>query len=126
MQRVQGPAIGLIVTGGLGLLMSLVSFVMNLAGVGMSGLSGDELGAAANMFAGGLGLAMAMFGFLASAFVGWCGLQMKELKNRTLVTVGSVLAMIPCLSPCCLIGLPIGIWALIVMNDPAVKGSFRS
>ena len=33
--------------------------------------------------------------------------------------------MVPCISPCCLVGLPIGIWALVVLNKPEVKGSFH-
>jgi hypothetical protein len=32
--------------------------------------------------------------------------------------------MIPCLSPCCCLGLPIGIWALVVLLDNNVKASF--
>jgi hypothetical protein len=32
---------------------------------------------------------------------------------------------VPCISPCCLVGLPIGIWALVVLNKPEVKSSFH-
>lgn len=129
LQKIQGPAVGLIVTGALGLLMSLVSFVMNLLGTGMSGLSGlsdDQMAGAMNMLAGGVGIVFAVIGFLVSAFIVWAALQMKDLRNRTLSIVASVVAMIPCISPCCILGLPIGIWALITINDPAVKGAFRS
>jgi hypothetical protein len=35
-----------------------------------------------------------------------------------------VVAMVPCLSPCCILGLPLGIWALIVLMKPEVKSSF--
>lgn len=129
LQKIQGPAVGLIVTGALGLLMSLVSFVMNLLGAGMSGLSGlsdDQMAGAMNMFAGGVGIVFAVIGFLVSAFIVWAAMQMKDLRNRTLSIVASVVAMIPCISPCCILGLPIGIWALITINDPAVKGAFRS
>ncbi len=34
-------------------------------------------------------------------------------------------AMIPCVSPCCLLGLPLGIWALIVLVKPEVKAAFQ-
>jgi hypothetical protein len=33
--------------------------------------------------------------------------------------------MIPYISPCCCLGLPIGIWALVVLNNEQVKSSFR-
>ena len=38
----------------------------------------------------------------------------------------TILAMIPCISPCCLLGLPVGIWSLVVLLDENVKASFRS
>lgn len=38
----------------------------------------------------------------------------------------SILSMVPCVSPCCLLGLPVGIWALVVLNTPEVKQAFRS
>jgi hypothetical protein len=37
----------------------------------------------------------------------------------------SILALAPCISPCCLVGLPIGIWALVVLSKPEVKSSFH-
>lgn len=39
---------------------------------------------------------------------------------------GAIISVIPCLgSPCCILGIPFGIWALVVLNDPAVKAGFR-
>jgi hypothetical protein len=37
----------------------------------------------------------------------------------------SVIAMIPCISPCCIVGLPIGIWAMVVLSKPEVKSAFH-
>src|ERR1044072_8224113 len=37
-QQVQGPALGLLITAGIAILFSLLGLVMNLLGVGMSGL----------------------------------------------------------------------------------------
>jgi hypothetical protein len=36
----------------------------------------------------------------------------------------SILAAAPCLSPCCLFGLPIGIWSIVVLMNDNVKRSF--
>ena len=33
--------------------------------------------------------------------------------------------MVPCISPCCLLGLPFGIWALSVLNKPHVQAAFK-
>jgi len=40
--------------------------------------------------------------------------------------VASILAMVPCISPCCLLGIPIGIWALVVLMKPEVQQAFVS
>jgi predicted signal transduction protein with EAL and GGDEF domain len=37
----------------------------------------------------------------------------------------SCLAMVPMLGPCYVLGIPIGIWALIVLRRPDVRKSFR-
>ena len=60
---------------------------------------------------------------IGSAIVFFGGLQMKNLKNRGFVMFSSILAMTPC-NCCCILGLPFGIWALVVLNDEAVKRSF--
>ena len=52
-------------------------------------------------------------------------IRMKELRSYGLAMAGAILGMLPYLSPCCLLGLPFGIWALVVLADPAVKAAFR-
>jgi hypothetical protein len=53
------------------------------------------------------------------------GVKMLSLSGRGLAITGSVLAMIPCVnSLCCIVGLPVGIWALVVLSDPGVKAAF--
>jgi hypothetical protein len=51
-------------------------------------------------------------------------LSMKKVHGYGFAMAAAILAVIPCTSPCCL-GLPFGIWALVVLNDPAVKAAFR-
>lgn len=125
-QRVQGPAVGLLVTGALGILTALVSLLMNIAGMGMSGLAGDQSAMAANVLSGGVGILFALVGLCSASFILWASLQMRKLEKRQLAFIASIVAMIPCISPCCIIGLPIGIWSLIVLNEPAVQQAFRS
>ena len=38
----------------------------------------------------------------------------------------AIVAVIPCVAPCCLLSLPFGIWALVVLGDSSVKAAFRS
>lgn len=53
------------------------------------------------------------------------GVQMIRAKSRGLAMFSSVLVMIPCVtSVCCLLGVPIGIWALVTLGKPEVKAAF--
>ena len=52
--------------------------------------------------------------------------NMLNLRNRMLAMSAAIISVIPCVSACCVLGVPFGIWALIVMNDPGVKANFRS
>jgi hypothetical protein len=49
---------------------------------------------------------------------------MKRLENYGFALTGAIVAMVPC-SGCCLLGLPFGIWALVVLSDSSVKEAFR-
>ena len=53
-------------------------------------------------------------------------LKMKKLENHGLAMAASILAIVPCITPCpcCCFGIPIGIWALIVLCKPEVKSYF--
>lgn len=71
---------------------------------------------------------MAIFGTLGMTLdililVG--ALRMGSLRGRTLAMVGAICAIIPANS-CCCIGLPLGIWALIVLMNPDVKAAFEA
>jgi hypothetical protein len=50
---------------------------------------------------------------------------MQKLSSYGLSLTTAIVVLIPCFSPCCLLGLPIGIWALVVLNKPEVKSQFR-
>ena len=55
------------------------------------------------------------------------GLNLMRLKNRGLAMTGAILACLPCFtSCCCLLGLPLGIWAVTVCNRPDVRPHFDS
>jgi len=52
------------------------------------------------------------------------GIQMLRLKARGLAIAASVLSMINIGSCCCILGLPIGIWALVILLMGDVKQAF--
>jgi hypothetical protein len=51
------------------------------------------------------------------------GMHMRKLQSRRLAIAASVLAMIPCL-PVCILGVPVGLWSLIVLVQPDVRRVF--
>lgn len=51
--------------------------------------------------------------------------RLRNLKSFPLVVTAVILGIVPCTSPCCCIGLPVGIWALVVLFKPEVKSAFR-
>lgn len=125
-QQVQGPAIGLIITAVIGGLWAIFGLLGNALGMGMAGLESmtSEYAWAEYAFGGAMGMVGSLIALVIAVFLVWAALQMKALRNWMLAVVASVLAMIPCISPCCIIGLPIGIWALVVLLKPEVKAAF--
>jgi hypothetical protein len=139
-QDIAGPAVGLMITAGLGILVEILGIVLDLSGAqaarmneiysrfyGQYGQS-EEMVRAAQMFAGSTGAIVRGVGILICIFMLYGALKMKKLENYGLSIAVSILAMIPCLSPClspcCVIGLPIGIWALVMLNKPGIKMHF--
>jgi hypothetical protein len=130
LSMVSGPAIGLIVAVSIGIALALVGIILQMLGMGMAGMSGFENTQNAEavkmmqMMSGGLGIVIRCVGILVGFFIIYGCVKMKKLENHGLSLAVSIVAMLPCLSPCCCIGLPIGIWALVVLNKPEVKQYF--
>lgn len=128
MQKVNAPAIALMVMAGIGILGQLISLVLRMLGTGMSmmsvpgGSDGSEQLAA--MMSGTLGVVAGILGILVGGFIIFAAMKMRALQSWPMALAASVVAMVPCLSPCCCIGLPIGIWSLVVLLDNNVKASF--
>jgi len=52
-------------------------------------------------------------------------IKMMKLQSYGLAMTAAVLTVIPCFgSCCCFIGIPIGIWAMVVLNKDYVKSQF--
>ena len=77
------------------------------------------------MLTGPVGVALGVVGILVSVVILLGAMKMKKLESYGLAMAASIIAMIPCLSPCCLLGLPIGIWAVVVLSKPEVKSAFH-
>jgi hypothetical protein len=51
------------------------------------------------------------------------GHKMKRLESRRLAVAAAILALVP-FGPAVLIGVPVGIWALVVLTEPDVEAAF--
>ena len=52
-------------------------------------------------------------------------IQMMRLRGHGLAVAGSVLAMLNLGNLCCILGLPFGIWSLLVLMRPDVRKAFQ-
>jgi hypothetical protein len=129
-QRVSGPATGLLITGIIGIVVQGIGLVMNLAGVGAAAVQPPPAPGAPDFqwqayTHGPIAITSAIIGLVIGIVIVMGALKMKNLQSYGLAMTSSILAMIPCISPCCLLGLPIGIWSVVVLSKPEVKSAFR-
>jgi len=126
--RVAGPATALMVTGWLGLALDLFRMVTMIAQIGFMGAQGarprgDEWAAFA-MF-GGMGVVGLLVSIVLCILVIVGAMKMKALESYGFALASAIIALLPC-GPCCLLGIPFGIWAIVVLSDGQVRAAFRS
>jgi len=131
-QQVNTPAILLMVTGGLGIVSGLIGLVQAFMGRGAAlppqVYDDPNLAQFRGMFEAlqSGGWVFNLIGLALCGLIFFGGLKMKNLENFGLAIAASIIAIIPCFSGCCcIIGMPAGIWALVVLNKPEVKAAFR-
>jgi hypothetical protein len=62
---------------------------------------------------------------IASSFVLYGAIQMKNMKKYETARAAAIVSMIPLLGPCCIFGIPFGIWAFVSLGRPGVRNAFR-
>ena len=127
--QIKGPAIGLMIASGMTFAFYLfcTGLMVFVGGLGFiapgSSSGGDPMGGLLSGVIGGV-----VYGFFAIAslvaFVG--ALRMKSLRTYPLAMTSAILSILPCTTyVCCMLMMPFGIWALIVLMKPEVKAEFR-
>jgi hypothetical protein len=130
-RAVSAPAVCLIVTAILGMLNSAVGVVLNLTGVRFPGLDLPreprfaEFERFFEMLGGTMGTISGLISLAVGAFILVGAFKMMKLRSYGMAVAASIIAMIPCVSPCCCLGLPFGIWALVVLSRREVKSAFE-
>jgi hypothetical protein len=126
--RVSGPATGLIVLGVIGIALNAMGLLLHIVGLaagnaGWGGAGNDPF----SVFFGNriVGIGGGAVSLIISVLILAGAIKMKRLESHGLAMATAIIAVIPCFSPCCLLGLPFGIWALTVLNDAHVKAAFH-
>lgn len=121
-ERVRWPALGLLVTAGVSLLVTLsaAAFSLALLATGVSGGLAGVSPPGTILFR--LTWEAALVACNAVVIVG--AIQMMRLRQPSLAMATCVIALVPCVGPCFVLGMPFGLWGLHVLNDPGVSGSF--
>lgn len=137
LQKVNAPAVALMVTGILNLLFGVwglvktAFFPSNLQELDsqLQQLNNPQLVELfhkwMHMVQGPFAIAGSLFGLGLSVLILMGAIKMRSLKSYEFSMTAAIVAMLPCVTSCCLIGLPFGIWALIVLTKPEVKSHFN-
>lgn len=72
-----------------------------------------------------VGITFSVIGLAANALIIYGAISMLNVQRYGLAMTAAILTMLPITSPCCLIGLPAGIWALVALTRPGVSEAFR-
>ena len=122
--RLAGPAIALIVVASLGLALQLIALPINLWQLG----AGPQPRPPIDMplvFEPGFAVGSGILNMIVAIVMLVGAIKMKKLESYGFAMTASILAVIPCFSPCCCLDLPFGIWALVVLSDARVRAAFR-
>lgn len=132
---VKAPAILMIVTAALGLLHAIYSIVMIWQAPvedivrQVEKQMGQQFPVQVPI--GFIKTAMVATGsmpIVAAVIILFAGQRFLSLRSRGLVMTGGILLLLPCCGitfPVCVLGVPVGIWSLVVLSRPDVRAAFR-
>lgn len=123
--RVTGPAIGLIVTAAISVAFVLLALTFDawllVSGTAQKMAQPRGMPRETQLMIRG---AWSCLMLATDAVILAGALRMMRLRGRGLAQAACILAVIPCIGPCFVIGFPFGIWGLVVLNDAQVRRAF--
>jgi hypothetical protein len=122
------PAVFLMIVGGVGILANLSSLVVTLINAGaepmLPAATGSPQDDVAFFASASTIVTLVLFAAVANGLVLFGGYQMFRQTSYNMAIAASILAMVPC-SFGFLVGLPIGIWSLVILSRADVKAGFK-
>ena len=127
-QRVQLPASGLIIVGALNGMSGVLLILGRLASLvnGPEREFTDDARRLGYLTATIYIPLVSLISIIVAPVIIYGGIQMLKARRYSNALLAAILALIPLSSVCCIPGIPIGIWALIVLRNPEVKAAFQS
>src|SRR6185312_2792707 len=120
LSAVKGPAIALIISSALGVIFYAFNTIVIFGRLGHytpipAGASPMQRGFLEGMHGPGA-LLFSMFLVVLNGLIIFGATRMMKLQGHSIAIITCIAAMIPCFSGiCCLLGLPFGIWGIIVL-----------
>lgn len=141
LHRVKAPAIALKVTAILNILLAIWSLVqimflrpnMDQLNSALRQIGDAQLQQSVqqlleqwvHMAYGPFGVVNSLFNLLMALLIYIGAARMQSLRSYEFALTAAILAMVPCLTPCCLLGLPFGIWAVVALGKTGMKSQFH-
>ena len=132
----QGPSLALLLMGTVGLVITLSGFVardwlvdalLRATANFPAAVPSEQLGLWKTELSRNLTMrdyVRGLAGVVINGVMIAGALAMRRLENRNLALAAATFALIPC-QCCCCVSIPFGVWALLMLNRPEVKQSFR-
>ena len=125
LQALKAPAIALIVAHGLGmLLLLLVLSYWLLVSMGFLAVPDPDV-AVFGFFLGISGIVSGCLAVISTTVALVASIMMLRGKSWGFSLTGAILSVIPCLNGCCLLSMPFGIWAIVILMKEETKTFFR-
>lgn len=126
LNKLKVPAIGLIVTGIINFLWGILSVITNIyLFVTKQSHFANPLQNSAEQLGVIIGIAITVLSLAVSPIIIYGAIQMMKGNKYSLAKISAILAIVPVTSCCFLAGIPLGIWALVVLNQPDVEMVFK-
>lgn len=126
-KALKAPAIALIVAGAINGSLGFLTLVGGLFRLvtGFESLPTNEAERIGFVFGTLISYGIAIVTLLAAPVILYGGVKMLNGQSYGLVKTSAVLSILPLTSCCFLIGIPIGIWVLVVLRKPGVRDFFE-
>ena len=128
LQKLRGPARALIIAGSLNGVIGILALLGGLfSGIGRrEGLPVDETERIGYVTGIVITDSASLISLLLAPVIIYGAVQMMKAKNYRAARIAAILVIIPFTSCCFLVGIPMGIWALVILGKPEIKAAFHS